>query len=93
MRKIFSGRLFGVLISCSVIGMGIVWACAGGWGEEYGHSNFTPEVFVDSVYSPFFYSNMFYYKIGHDENQNTRFNASNVKEWSGYLSQARFSYA
>jgi len=63
MRKIFSGRLFGVLISCSVIGTGIVWACAGGWDEEYGHSNFTPEVFVDSAYSPFFYSSMFYYKI------------------------------
>jgi len=86
MIKIFLKRWWIVLISCS-ISVGIAYACAGGWGEEYGVSNFAPEVFVDSAYSPFFYSDMYYYKVGYDDNQNTRFNDANVTEWSAYLNQ------
>ena len=86
MIKIFLKRWWIALISCG-ISAGIVYACAGGWGEEYGVSNFAPEAFVDSAYSPFFYSANFYYKIGYDDNQNTRFNDSNVAEWSAYLGQ------
>ena len=86
MIKIFLKRWWIVLISCG-ISAGIAYACAGGWGEEYGVSNFAPEVFVDSAYSPFFYSDNYYYKIGYDDNQNTRFNDANVAEWSAYLNQ------
>jgi len=86
MTKIFLKRWWIVLISCS-ISAGIAYACAGGWGEEYGVSNFAPEVFVNSKYSPFFYSDMYYYNIGYDDNQNTRFNDANVTEWSAYLNQ------
>jgi hypothetical protein len=83
-----SKKLWTILISASIVGSGIALACAGGWDDEYGSSNFTPEVFVDSAYSPFFLSDQFYYKIGHDENQDDRFNAANVSDWSAYLQSA-----
>ncbi|MEO5682667.1 MAG: hypothetical protein ABIQ88_08495 [Chitinophagaceae bacterium] len=87
MKKIFSKKLWIALISGCGIGTGIALACAGGWGEEYGTSNFSPEIFVDSAYSPFFYSDQFYYGIGHDQSQQVRFNNSNIKEWSAYLNK------
>ncbi|MBS1606219.1 MAG: hypothetical protein JST42_26410, partial [Bacteroidetes bacterium] len=76
------------LILTSVIITAVALACAGDYGEEYGTSNFTPQVFVDTVYSPFFYSWQFYYGIGHDESHITRFNSSNTKEWSAWLGAA-----
>lgn len=85
MKKLFSKRYWIILISICVIGAGVALACAGDWGPEYGTSNFTPEVFVDSAYSPFFYSMNFYYGIGHDEIHDTRFNTSNITEWSGFF--------
>ena len=74
-----------ILISTPFISTGIILACTGDQGAEYGTSNFTPEVFVDNAYSPFFYSSQSYYGIGHDESHNSRFNTSNVTEWAGYL--------
>ncbi|MBN9298200.1 MAG: hypothetical protein J0I41_14395 [Filimonas sp.] len=66
---------------------GIVWACAGGWDEEYGNSGFTPEAFVDSAYAPFFYSEDWaYYNIRYDQAHDTRFSKSNVTEWRSYFS-------
>ena len=85
MRKTVSAKSWITLISAGCIGTGIAIACAGGWDEEYGSSNFSPEVFVDSAYSPFFLSDQFYYKINHDDGHDQRFNNSNTKEWSGYL--------
>lgn len=73
------------LISLCTIGATIVLACVDDWGPEYGTSSFTPEVFVDSAYSPFFYSNQFYYGINYDDKQITRWNAVNNAEWSGWL--------
>ncbi|MEO9004412.1 MAG: hypothetical protein ABI288_06730, partial [Ginsengibacter sp.] len=86
MMRIFLRRWWIALISCG-ISAGIVYACAGGWGEEYGVSNFAPETFVSKSYSPFFYSENYYYQVGYDDNQNTRFNDANVAEWSAYLGQ------
>ena len=85
MIKMFSNRFWIVLISACCAGTGIAFACADGWGEEYGVSNFSPEIFVDSAYSPFFYSWQFYYGIGHDEQQDARFNNNNIKEWKSFL--------
>ena len=85
MIKLSSGKFWISLISICCIGTGIAIACAGGWDEEYGSSNFSPELFVDSAYSPFFLSDQFYYKIGHDENHDTRFNNANIKEWDSFL--------
>jgi hypothetical protein len=85
MIKILSRKSVIVFISAAILSAGIAWACAGDSGEEYGTSNFTPEVFVKNVYSPFFYSDMFYYKIGHDETQNTRFNDDNISDWAAWL--------
>jgi len=85
MTKMFSKKFLTVLISCCCIGTGIVLACAGGDVDEYGVSNFTPEIFVDSAYSPFFYSDQFYYRINHDEDQHTRFNNNNIAEWSAFF--------
>lgn len=73
------------MISIPVIGLGIAVACGGGYWTEYGTSNFTPEAFVDSTYKPFFYSQDFYYGIGHDDAHDTRFNETNTREWSGYF--------
>jgi hypothetical protein len=74
-----------ILTSAGCLGTAIGLACAGDYGPDYGTSNFTPQLFVDKAYSPFLYSWQFYYDIGHDESHITRFNNSNVQEWSGYL--------
>ncbi|MBS1566357.1 MAG: hypothetical protein JST39_18385, partial [Bacteroidetes bacterium] len=73
------------MISFCAAGAGIALACGGDWGPEYGTSNFTPEVFVDSAYSPFFYTQVAYYHIGFDDEYNTRFSEQNVRDWQGYL--------
>ena len=86
MIKTFLKRWWIALISCS-ISAGVAYACAGGWGEEYGVSNFAPEIVANNAYSPFFYSENYYYQIGYDDKQNTRFNEANVLEWSAYLAQ------
>lgn len=83
MKKTFLKKYW--LILTSVIITAVALACAGDYGEEYGTSNFTPEVFVDTTYSPFFYSWQFYYGIGHDDNYIGRFNSSNTREWSTWL--------
>lgn len=86
MTKKISGKYWITSISATVIITGIVLACAGDWGPEYGTSSFTPEVIVrDSTYSPFFYSNEYYYGIGHDDNHDHRFNETNLHEWSAWL--------
>lgn len=85
MKKIFTKNWWVGLISVPIIAGGIAFACAGGWGEEYGTSNFTPEVFADSAYRPFFYSEMFYYNIGHDINHDKRFNETVVNEWNNWF--------
>lgn len=85
MKKIFSKKFWIGLISLPVIAGGIALACADGWGPDYGTSNFAPETFVDSVYQPFFYSDLFYYGINYDINHNKRFNNSNVEEWTAWL--------
>lgn len=73
------------LISTQFIGISIVLACAGGWYTINEATAYTPELFVDSSYSPFFYSYDFYYEIGHDDKQNDRFNATVVNDWYTYL--------
>jgi len=85
MTKIFLKKYWIILISACCISTGIVLACAGDNGPEYGTSNFTPEVFVDSAYSPFFYSYQFYYGINYDESHITRFNTTNVQQWAAWL--------
>lgn len=75
-------------VSFCLLAIGIALACSGDWGEEYGTSNFAPEAFVDSSFSPFFLSNQFYYKIGHEENQDQRFNTSNAAAWTAWLGNA-----
>ncbi|HEX6429880.1 MAG TPA: hypothetical protein VF008_19435, partial [Niastella sp.] len=85
MTKIFSKKYVITLISPLIIGTGIVLACAGDWGPDYGTSNFTPEAFVDSGYKPFFYSNLFYYGISHDVQHDRRFNEANINDWSTFL--------
>ena len=54
MTNIFLRKYWITLTSALTISTAVVLACAGDWGPEYGTSNFTPEIFVDSAYSPFF---------------------------------------
>lgn len=89
MKKIFSGKLWIIPTSILLIAAGIAMACAGGdWDNEYGASNFSPELFIDSSYSPFFYSNNFYYKINYESDQNSRFNNNNSRDWAEYLNSS-----
>ena len=83
MKATFLKRFRNSFVSILVILSGyIAWACADGfWGDGEG-SNYAPEAFADSAYNPFFYSAMFYYDINHDTEHNSRFNNTNVQEWS-----------
>ncbi|MBS1659434.1 MAG: hypothetical protein JST68_00140 [Bacteroidetes bacterium] len=83
MTKTFLRKYWLILTSACCISTAVVLACAD--SGEYMTSSFTPEIFVDEAYSPFFYSELFYYGIGHDEDQLIRFNNSNVQEWSSWL--------
>ncbi|MFT3680912.1 MAG: hypothetical protein QM791_11605 [Ferruginibacter sp.] len=85
MKWIFTKKFWISFISILLTGAGIVLACGGDWGPEYGISNFTPEAFVEKKYTPFFYSQQFYYGINYDGDQNSRFNESNKNDWAGYL--------
>lgn len=85
MRKPFSKKFWIGLSSSIVISTGIVLACAGGYWEEYGSSNFTPEIFADQKYNPFFYSYNYYYGINYDEAHNYRFNKQVLEDWNNYL--------
>jgi hypothetical protein len=85
MMRRFSNKSLIIFISIIVAGAGIVWACADGGWDDGGNSSFTPESFVDTAYAPFFYSDQFYYGIGHDEAHVQRFNDDVVNEWQGYL--------
>lgn len=66
----------------------VVWACADGFWTDGEGSNYAPEAFVDSAYTPFFYSAMFYYDINYDTEHNSRFSNINVQDWSGYIGAA-----
>jgi hypothetical protein len=81
-----------ILTSACTIGATVALACAGDWGPEYGTSNFTPEIFVDSSYSPFFYSEQFYYGINHDEGHLTRWKYDNIGDWGAWLGKGVARY-
>lgn len=85
MKKIFLKKYWLAFVSVLLVAGGIAWACAGGDDEEYRTSNFAAEGFVDSAYTPFYYSMYYYYGIRNDWTHNTRFNEANVKDWSAYL--------
>ncbi|OQP58408.1 hypothetical protein [Niastella populi] len=87
MKQLFSKKHLTTLISSFAAGTGIILACAGDWGPEYGTSSFTPEAFVsDDSYRPFFYSGTsFYYDIGYDTKHDNRFNDVNISDWLTYL--------
>lgn len=81
----FSKKFWICFSSLVIIGTGIVLACSGGYWEEYGSSNFTPETIVDVKYKPFFYSYNFYYEINYDDNHNKRFNKVILNDWLNYF--------
>ncbi len=85
MTKAFLRKSWIILISACFVSTAIALACAGDWDPEYGASNFTPEIFVDSTYSPFFYSNLFYYGINYDDTHLTRWNTRNIQDWTTWL--------
>lgn len=87
MKQTFSKKHLTTLISSFAAGTGIILACAGDWGPEYGTSSFTPEAFVsDESYRPFFYSGMsLYYDIAYDTKHDKRFNDVNISDWLTYL--------
>lgn len=87
MKKMFSKKYLITLISSCIAGTGIILACGGGdWEDDHGSSSFSPEVFVDSSYRPFFYTGWnLYYEKGYDMEHDTRFNQANIDEWSSYL--------
>lgn len=74
------------LISAVFAGAGFVIGCAGGWWGIEEATNYTPELFVDSVYKPFYYSgDYFYYSINYDEAQNERFSKQITNDWHNWF--------
>ena len=97
MKKTSSKKFSISLISLLLLGIGFVIACAGGEWDESELSNFTPEAFVDSVYTPFLFdSENFYYGSHYDGDYGSKFNQHNSNEWSAYfnhqLEPADFDY-
>lgn len=77
-----------VIASISVLfaGVGVILACAGGWWGIKESTNYTPELFADKAYSPFFYQvDYFYYGIDYDNVQNNRYNSDVANDWHKYL--------
>jgi hypothetical protein len=85
MKKIFLKKYWLAFVSVLAVAGGIAWACAGGDWEYERPTNFVAEGIVDSSYRPFFYSFDYYYHIGYDTEHNTRFNTSNVRDWSAWF--------
>lgn len=85
MKRTFSKKHWTSLGNYFVVALAALIACADGWWPDYGSSSFTPEAFVDRKYTPFFYSELFYYKINFDTNHDRRFNTINQTEWHSYL--------
>lgn len=85
MKKLRNPKHWLLVLALAFLGYGVIWACAGGDWEDYYDSSFAPEAFVDSTYKPLFYSDLFYYQIGHDNTQVERFNPHIVQEWHSYL--------
>ncbi|MGY0035288.1 hypothetical protein [Pedobacter sp. NJ-S-72] len=66
---------------------GIVVACGdGGYYDDYESSSFAPEAFVNSNYSPFFFtSSTTYYNGYYLDDSNTRYNQLVVSEWNSWF--------
>jgi hypothetical protein len=85
MKKTFLKKLLIAFSAATLLVYGTIYACADGdWGWSFD-SNFTPETFVDKSYSPLFLSSDFFYGIGFDTEQVSRFNSDNIKDWNTYL--------
>lgn len=63
----------------------VIYACADGFWGYYYQSSFAPETYVDQSYSPLFFSDEMFYKIGHDNAYTSRFNDDMVAEWNTFL--------
>lgn len=86
MKKLRNPKQWLLIVALTILGYGVIWACADAGWEDYYDSSFAPEAFVDTAYKPLFYSDLFYYQIGFDNTQNERFNNHIVQEWQSYLS-------
>ena len=85
--KTTSTKKLAALFSLAVLGFyGIVMACADmDWGYDYD-SSFTPEVYVDASYAPFFFAPRdVFYDIVFEDKYATRFNDALVADWVTYL--------
>ena len=85
MKKI-SKKFLLIFSLCSVSAAGIVWACGGEDYDDSYYSSFSPEAFVGSAYTPFFYeSSRTYYGYNNQDESNTRYNDIVLKDWAAYL--------
>ncbi|GHM99537.1 hypothetical protein WSM22_10270 [Cytophagales bacterium WSM2-2] len=86
MKKIFSKKL-PVLFSTIAIGTcGVIFACGYVDFDDFFHSNFAPEAFVDASYTPLFHDpNHGFYSTEADSDPLTRFSNDITEDWSGYL--------
>lgn len=85
MNKILPKKLLIVISAFAFISYGVIWACADGDWDEFFTTTLSPEAFVDSSFKPFFFSDQFYYEIGHDVEHNIRFNDEVLQDWMAYL--------
>ncbi len=79
--------IFGSAVLVAATAGSIVWACGGGDWDDTESSDFAPEVFVNKAYTPFFYSENFYYDVYYDTEHDTRFNDDNVRDWTAFINR------
>jgi hypothetical protein len=79
--------IFFSIPALALVAYGVIYACGGDWDGDYFESSFTPEVYVDESYTPFFYapSDLFYVNGDWSNDHITRFNDDISAEWSEYL--------
>lgn len=87
MKKTYTKNWLIVCTSSLLMIYGYIYACSD-YGDDWGwgfDSNFTPETFVDESYTPLNLSLDVFYKIGYDNQHNTRFDDEILTDWKQYL--------
>ncbi|WP_084359185.1 hypothetical protein [Pedobacter cryoconitis] len=87
LKQKISKKFLLIFSVCSIAVAGVVVACGdGGYYDDLQSSSFAPEAFVNSTYSPFFFTSEITYYNGYNlDDSNTRYNQLVVSEWNSWF--------
>ncbi|MBB5637180.1 hypothetical protein HDE68_003093 [Pedobacter cryoconitis] len=87
LKQKISKKFLLIFSVCSLAIAGIVVACGdGGYYDDYELSSFAPEAFVNSNYSPFFFTSSTTYYNGYNlDDSNTHYSQLVVNEWASWF--------